>query len=63
MDKFINSIGNQSCSFMDLIGLNKLKLILGCNTYDNYTIGLYTIIFMAFLMSGSGFFFFGGRED
>ncbi len=64
MDKFIYSIGNGTCSFMDLIGLDKLKSMIGCNSYDNYTIGLFTILFLIVLMSGGGFFgFFGDGKD
>ena len=63
MDKFIYSVGNGTCSFMDLVGLDKLKSMIGCNSYDNYTIGLFTIIFLIVLMSGGFFGFFGGGED
>ena len=64
MDKFIYSIGDNTCAFMEKVGLVKLKSMIGCNSYDNYTIGLFTILFLIFLMSGGGFFgFFGGTKD
>ena len=63
MDKFIFIIGNGTCSFMDLVGLDKLKSMIGCNSYDNYNIGLFTIIFLIVLISGGFFGFFGGGED
>ena len=48
---------------MDLVGLDKLKSMIGCNSYDNYSIGLFTIIFLILLMSGGFFGFFVGGED
>ena len=63
MDRFIDNIGNQTCSFIDQIGLYKLKLIIGWNTYDNYSIGLYTIIFLLVLISGGFFGFFNSQKN
>tara|TARA_B100000315_G_scaffold73391_1_gene66970 strand:+ start:770 stop:961 length:192 start_codon:yes stop_codon:yes gene_type:complete len=63
MDKIIYSIGNGTCSIMDWVGLVKLGSMIGCNSYDNYNIGLYTIIFLIVLMSGGFFGIFGGGED
>ena len=63
MDKFVYSIGDGTCSLMDLVGLNKLQSMIGCNSYDNYNIGLFTIIFLIVLTSGGFFGFFGGGED
>ena len=64
MDKYIHDIGNYTCSLMEQVGLDRLKSMIGCNSYDNYTIGLFTIIFLILSLSGGGFFgFFGGGKD
>ena len=60
MDKYIYGIGDYTCSLMEEVGLVKLKYMLGCNPYDNYTIGLFIIIILIFMISGGGFFGFSG---
>ena len=52
MDKYIHDIGNYTCSLMEQVGLDRLKLMIGCNSYDNYNIGLaITIFLIIFLIS------------
>jgi len=37
---------------MEQVGLDRLKLMIGCNSYDNYNIGLVITIFLIiFLIS------------
>ena len=58
MDKYIFQIGDIFCLTLEKIGLNKLNIMIGCNIYDNYNIGLFVIIFLIFLLFGRGFFIF-----
>jgi len=52
MDKYIYYIGNYTCSLMEQVELDRLKYMIGCNSYDNYNIGLVTTIFLiSFLMA------------
>ena len=57
MDKYIYDIGNYTCSLMEQVGLDRLKLMIGCNSYDNYNIGLLTIIFLISFLGTMGFAF------
>lgn len=43
MDRFIYMVGDNTCKILGDIGLNKLRLILDCNSSDNYQIGLITL--------------------
>ena len=52
MDKYIYYIGNYTCSLMEQVELNRLKYMIGCNSLDNYNIGLVITIFLiVFLIS------------
>lgn len=58
MDKYIFQTGDIFCLALEKIGLNKLNIMIGCNKYDNYDIGIFVIIFLVFLIFGRGFFIF-----
>jgi len=52
MDKYIYYIGNYTCSLMEQVELNRLKNMIGCNSFDNYNFGLLITIFLIiFLIS------------
>tara|TARA_B110000008_G_scaffold279212_1_gene325404 strand:- start:3111 stop:3302 length:192 start_codon:yes stop_codon:yes gene_type:complete len=63
MDKYIYGLGNKVCSVMDTVGLNKFNDMIGCNPYDNYSIGLFTGLIIIFAFTGGGFFGFSSSED
>jgi len=58
MDKYIFQTGDLFCLALEKIGLHKLNIMIGCNTYDNYNVGIFVIIFLVFLIFGRGFFIF-----
>ena len=55
MDKFIYLVGDNTCKILGDIGLNKLKLILDCNSSDNYLIGLITLFIIGIILLSSGY--------
>ena len=62
MDTIIYFFGNNFCSLLNSLGGSVLSSKISCG-WDNYDIGLYLIIFLAFFFFGGGFFFFGNDRD
>jgi hypothetical protein len=63
MDKYIYGFGDKVCSILDTVGLSKFNDMIGCNPYDNYSIGLFAGMIIIFSLTGGGFFGFMGSED
>ena len=55
MDRFIYMVGDNTCKILGDFALNKLRLILDCNSSDNYQIGLITLFIIGIILLSSSY--------